>query len=192
MKRLITIAVVLCTVAFAAPAYADVDQSWIDQSVAAAQSYWGNTIPQNGGCTAIPTIVQVDLASQHGGFAYFGQCLIQIDGSESWLPYQLCIAVVHEWGHLTLGATFFATENPADPTHSVETTGQYAIMQENSDIYSLQIPQCQTMARAIDPPTVVDPPPTKSGSGTSTNIQLHDTHHKRRRHKRHHHRRAHH
>lgn len=146
----------------------------VDASIAAAQSYWSNTIPTwhdatGRGCTAVPPVLQQsftlmvtsgpEAGTSAGGEADFDHCLIMIDPTTQWSPQDFCIAVIHEWGHLTLGPDYFAASNPVDPMHAPEgTTGKFAVMQEDPSIYSLNIKQCESVEKFFD--SAAQPSPT--------------------------------
>lgn len=54
------------------------------------------------------------------GEAQYAACRIVLSAAIDWhdFPALLCKAYVHEFGHLTLGPTYFAQSNPTDPAHS--------------------------------------------------------------------------
>lgn len=144
---LVLVAIVVA-LALAAPVQAAVQpQSWVDGAEGAAQSYWQNTIPQSRWCSAVPTVDQVELAGR-GGEADWSTCTIRLDSDIAWTPYTFCIAMLHEWGHLTLGPTYFAATNPADPAHSSDPT---SIMNAAPSIYTLQVPQCDGFDAGFTP-----------------------------------------
>jgi hypothetical protein len=45
-------------------------------------------------------------------------CQITFNTAEPWDSASVCVAYIHEVGHLVLGVTYFANVNPADPAHS--------------------------------------------------------------------------
>lgn len=85
-----------------------------------ARTYWRGNPPCG------PPVVRVLLEpADVGAEADFGACRITFNayyvdrgGGGFWASPWTCAAMVHEWGHLTLGPTYFAASNPGDPSHS--------------------------------------------------------------------------
>lgn len=88
----------------------------------AAESYW-RTLPSCG----MPTVsvgAVTGTAPENGGAgmaqADESTCTIVLAASDDWydFPSLACTTIVHEYGHLVLGPTYFQATNPADPAHS--------------------------------------------------------------------------
>lgn len=156
MRRVAVVVAILGALSLPARASAQiVPAKWLSLATVAAKGYWHAT-PQGGACATGPRIVQeplTDVVTSTGavaaGEAAFDSCTITLNSSPYWFGYDLCIVFVHEWGHLVLGPDFFQASNPADPAHSLATSGLYAIMQESENIYGLNVPQCDRVSRVL-------------------------------------------
>lgn len=119
MRRLavLLLALVAVALAVAAPASAAPALSAIEtRSIQAARAYWHG----DPACGYPSLLISDDqLPANDEGEAWIGQCKIQMT-PEYGTPEAFCIAFAHEWGHLELGATYFAATNPADPAHSAD------------------------------------------------------------------------
>jgi hypothetical protein len=81
-----------------------------------AVAYWHVSQPPCGRETVLlEAMPEADTALAHSD-----QCSIGLNAASDWrdFPMILCRIYVHEFGHLVLGATYFAGSNPANPAHS--------------------------------------------------------------------------
>lgn len=112
---------VLLTLAVCSPAQAgywsDAD---VQTAIRVADARWPNS--PCAGREALNWVV-MPLPAAFEGQAYpDGTCRVDINAaavhSDSSPPDHLCAVLEHEFGHLYLGPTYYATVNPADPEHS--------------------------------------------------------------------------
>ncbi len=117
MKRLL---VICCLLICAAPAHAMPSAQQVTSAGEDAHTYWRTGEPRCG----TPTFqrAQQTLPEDAAGAAYEDTCLIEYSRNIDWrlYPVEFCQVIVHEWGHLMLGATYFAATNPLDSAHSAD------------------------------------------------------------------------
>lgn len=121
----------------------DIPASELQSAEDAARSYWGGW-PACGR----PIVRVRSFPAAIGGQAVPPSCWIFINDSVPWMAAgdgtwgDLCIAMVHEWGHLMLGYFYFSAVNPSDPSHSPDPT---SIMNATNAVYNLAITPCEGM-----------------------------------------------
>lgn len=80
-----------------------------------ARSYWHG----NPSC-GTPSVAEGVIPAAEEAQASYDICRVELNAANDWrdFPALVCKTVVHEWGHLVLGPTYFAAVNPTNPAHS--------------------------------------------------------------------------
>lgn len=78
--------------------------------------YWRIRSPPCGN----PAISVGAIPPNSAGYAVWSACSITFSDTDDWHDFwqATCVVYVHEFGHLVLGPTYFASTNPSDPSHS--------------------------------------------------------------------------
>jgi hypothetical protein len=112
----------------------------------AAQTYWWSQVPPCGA----PQWTVAEVPDTEAGDANPASCLVRIsrtdwDAQMSGNPFVasgLCRTFVHEYGHLVLGPSYFASSNPTDPGHSPDP---HSVM--FAEVTAASIPACDALQR---------------------------------------------
>lgn len=152
-KTSIALAALLASLAIPATAASDTPTStefaWAHR---VAVAYWHVPAPPCG----TPTLAFEPHLSHYTALATYSRCTITfyVGPVQDWrdTPAAVCHIYVHEFGHLVLGPTYFASTNPADPAHSADPTN---IMYGKAD---QTLAQYDAASRSVG---CVSPPPAK-------------------------------
>ena len=120
MRRIVCVLAAIFTTFLLFPGHSIGTEQEFLRSEKIASTYWGHEVGKPVPECGWPSSFEMELPGLDVGLAYFGECKFAIQKLVWWPPYDLCKTVVHEWGHLTLGPTYFSATNPEEPAHSAQ------------------------------------------------------------------------